>query len=202
MVSPRLSDGALANIAAQAAKLQIPIPTSDPEGTEYGVLRDSVGRSLLQYFTSSSFTVSGPFKSVDDMTFPEKKQADLLLTVEFGVLTDQPRFVAHRDSNRALLAVTSEGDCSVRGTIMFVLWEPLSMQRMWAKTVDVQATTFSCTIRAANGDDYNVQLMNGFQKAYEVIFRDTMTSAERYFDPEEVALVKRQSLELRANKVY
>ena len=37
---------------------------------------------------------------------------------------------------------------------------------------------------------------------YETAFANTRTTAERYFNPEEVALSKKQSAELREKKVY
>jgi len=34
----------------------------------------AIEKSMLDYLTASGFTVSGPYRSIDDMTFPEKNK--------------------------------------------------------------------------------------------------------------------------------
>lgn len=171
--------------------------------------RDAISRSLVAYFTGAGFTVSGPFKSVDEMTFPEKKQADLILTVEFDLVAHSPsvqKFAGLRDSGIQISndKYAAEGDCTLGGSVSFVMWEPLSMQRMWAKSADLDGQTQDCTIKlpGVQGAEYNAMMTNNFVRLYEAGFASTMKTAERYFNPEEVALVKTQSAELREKKVY
>ncbi|MFZ5479031.1 MAG: hypothetical protein ACOZNI_19830 [Myxococcota bacterium] len=205
IVAPHLGQAATSNLLAQYQKLGVAPPPDyltriDPG---YRAFMDAVGRSLLQYFTASGFTVSGPFRSIDDMTFPEKKQADLVLTIDVNVTTDQPKFWVNRSAiDGSVASVESKGACSSGGTIDFVLWEPLSAQRMWAKSVEVPRTEADCTIKSGSGEAYDALIRNAFAQLSEEAFTTTMTTATRYFAPEEVALVAKQSRELREKKVY
>jgi len=164
--------------------------------------REAVGRSLVEYFTASGFTVSGPFESAEEMTFPEKKQADLLLSVEFGIAFQVPPLVWTGDSPTGPMPY-SEGPCMVVGSISFVLWEPLSMQRMWAKSVEVkEAQTADCTVKVKSAEQWKTLMENRVAPLHEEAFEHVMNAAERYFNPEEVALVKKQAEEVREKKVY
>lgn len=202
LVRPSLSNEATASIAMQYAKMRVLPPADGGEAAPLRALRAATGRAMFDYFMASGFTTSGPFQDVNVMTFPEKKQADLLLTVEFGILTDQPRPDIFQTSPGRVERVDSEGDCSVRGAISFVMWEPLSMQRMWSKTTEVPPSTFSCTFSADSAEAYDLMIFNAFNRTYESAFANTMRAVERYFSPEEVALVKAQAQELRERKVY
>lgn len=181
IVRPKSSDR-LAAVSAQG------------EADYMSAMREALGRSVLQYFTSNEFTVSGPFAKVDEMSFPEKKQADLLLVIEIDLMPAFPMVVGS-----ARNSVTS-GSCSVGGAISFVLWEPLSMQRMWSKSVDVTKSRDCST----TGSWAYVQqdLVNGMARLYESAFPEVMRAAEKYFHPDEVQVVKKQSLELREKKVF
>lgn len=202
LVNPKITDAVYTSLVMQYAKMGVTLAPGAGEPPEYQAFREAVGRGLVGYFTGSGFTVSGPFKSTDEMTFPEKKQADLVLTVDFGVLADQPTPALVRDNAGKVVYASSSGNCTVTGAVSFVLWEPLSMQRMWAKSVDVPPSSFDCTIPTMQASSFDVLIRNGFNRAYEQIFTNTLQTAVRYFNPEEVALIKKQALELRANKVY
>lgn len=205
LVSPRLGQAAVANVAAQYMKLMIPLPADFATRMEpsYRAFTDAISRSITQYFTASGMTVSGPFSSIDDMTFPDKKQADLVLTMEVNVTTDQPPFsINYSQIDGSVQKVWSRGVCSAGGTLDFVLWEPLSQQRMWAKSIDVPRAEVECTLEAGSQPAYFALLGNAFARLYEGAFANVMITATRYFAPEEVALVRQQSAELREKKVY
>ena len=205
IIAPKLGQSATSNMLAQYRKLGVAPPpdfASHPDAA-YQAFMDAVDRSLLQYLTASSISVSGPFRSVDEMTFPEKKQADLVLTIDLNVTTDQPGIAVDYSSwDGRVNEVESRGPCSVGGTVDFVIWEPLSLQRMWAKSAEVPRVEADCTLKAGSMGAYNVLLGNAFATLYEPAFKTTLTAAMRYFSPEEIALVKRQAQELRDRKVY
>lgn len=173
-------------------------------GTEFDLgvrMRSAIGRSTYEYFTASGFTVSGPYKSVDDMTFPEKKQADLVLTVEYDLVPSAPS-ASTEPAAGGRTRYSARGNCTMAGGVSFVLWEPLSKQRMWSKTAEVEAQRVDCSQETYDADTYNITLSNSLTGVYEEGFQELMETMVRYFDPEEVKLVKQQSLELRERKVY
>lgn len=60
-----------------------------------------------------------------------------------------------------------------------------------------------CTVEnVVPGATWMTLMYNVSSPMYEQAFANTMTTAERDFNPEEVALVKKQSAELREKKVY
>lgn len=184
IVKPKYSDRLARVIAEQG------------EAASTTAMREALARSLLQYFTSNGFTVSGPFAKVEDMSFPEKKQADLLLVAEIDLIPTFP----NRAAGATTSSMTFAGSCTVGGAISFVLWEPLSMQRMWSKSVDV-AKSRDCSTTGSMayvGQD----LVNGLARLQESAFPEIMRTAEKYFHPDEVQVVKKQSLELREKKVF
>lgn len=173
---------------------------------EYGALRDALARSLLEYMTAQGMTVSGPYAAVDDMTFPEKKQADLLLSAEFDTDATVPTGSSAPGSFFSPdPTVSSSGNCRLAGRVSFVVWEPLSMQRMWSKTLDVTPLTTPCSFSFTGtnaGEAWRVAVLSAAAGLSERMFAETMNAAARYFDPGEVALIKAQSAELREKKVY
>jgi hypothetical protein len=172
-------------------------------------MREALGRGLIEYFTRAGFTVSGPYNSAEEMTFPEKKQADLLLSIEIGLDVQWPAvlprsrytFFSFLFGGMEKLAET-KGPCTLIGTIGYVLWEPLSMQRMWSKQLQAPPSSVDCTAKEGWPEEVYGSLGNQANRLYELAFPQIMKTAERYFDPDEVSLVKRQSQELREKKVY
>ena len=164
-------------------------------------------RALLAYFTAHGFAVSGPFDSMDAMTFPEKKQADLVLQIVLAYDGNFPQ-IQRESFTEPMFGTTSytywaNGTASLSGAISFTLWEPLSQQRMWTKEVPVPVGGVDCTVeKTKNADLVNVTWHNAGAKLLEALFIETMRQSERYFHPDEVRLVKEQSLEIRENKVY
>lgn len=169
--------------------------------------------STTRMLTGAGISVSGPFKAVDDMTFPEKQQADLVLTIGIHTAFTAPAMQKSFTTNwlSAMVvgsgAVTTwysaNGNCSTATTVDLVFWESLSRQRMWAKTVTADGEAMPCSLeKNNNGAAYAIFATNEYRLAMHEGFPDVMAGIERYLDPTEVALVKSQSLELRDKKVY
>jgi len=97
---------------------------------------------------------------------------------------------------------TSSGPCTVSGDVSFALLEPLSLQKMWTKRTEIEPGELDCTASNVAPNVWVTAIRNQLSKLHEAAFKNTMKSAERYFSPEEVALIKTQSLELRDKKVY
>jgi hypothetical protein len=203
LVNPKLSSAATVTVTNEYAQMgQTPPADLITADHAYSAFVGAINRGLNEYFTASGFTVSGPFKTIDEMTFPEKKQADLLLSIELSAIMNQPP-VYQTPSQYSGTLFQSAGDCVFSGTIDLVLTEPLSMQRMWAKSIEVPARQGPCAFNVrGSADQFNTLMGNAQAKLYEQAFPDIMKTAERYFTPEEVALVKQQAQELRDKKVY
>jgi len=169
--------------------------------------QSALERALLNYFTTNNFSVSGPFKSMDVMTFPEKKQTNLVLETTLAYYGDFPQIYkeGHTSSwdGSTTYSYQASGSCSMTGVISFTLWEPLSQQRMWTKEVPVPRDSVDCTFEETKSSDLvNRIWWNAGAKLIEELFGETMHQVERYFHPDEVRLVNEQAQELRDRKVY
>lgn len=180
----------------------------DEKPGEGAAPRAEVERSMLAYFTAHGFSISGPYDSIDAMTFPEKKQADLILTTDMNFKYTFPQMVKeqHVDiiaTGAVWYTYEASGNCGVSGVVTFTLWEPLSKQRMWTKDVQVPSDVVDCSVEKSKDVNYATGIWtNACLQLAEKIFTETMRQTERYFVPEEVQLLKKQAQELRENKVY
>ena len=185
--------------ASYAAKFN----SRDDGGQAYLAALD---RALLNYFTVNGFTVSGPFESLDAMTFPEKKQVDLVLLPEADYDWQLPttRAFSMREGfpREDRPYMHAHGLLRMTGALHFTLWEPLSGQRMWTKDVQAADQSVNVQLEAAPLELYQRVMDNAVAKCQEASFKQAVAQMERYFHPDEVRLVKEQAVELRAKKVY
>lgn len=130
----------------------------------------SLGATFNEVLVAKGFNTKGPFVSLNDMTFPEKKGSDLLLYPEFDFqvnVTAENKHAAEpekpaeppkeegssflgglikKDEKKAPAApkappkMVCDVSLSVSGNILFVAQEPLSGERMWIKRLDVSAS--------------------------------------------------------------
>jgi hypothetical protein len=138
----------------------------------------SIGASFNEVLLAKGFNTKGPFVSLNDMTFPEKKGSDLLLYPEFDfqiqIRIDNARNLAaggqqgggggggKKSGLAGLVSLVNSGGgadptenqtcdavLNVSGNLLFVAQEPLSGERMWIKRLDV--TKGSETFRDQHG---------------------------------------------------
>jgi hypothetical protein len=122
--------------------------------------------------TAKGFSTTGPFDSLEEMTFPDKQGTDLVLYPEFDVqvevkvdnvrnkAADKPAEPSggglfgnlvklNNDAPQQQAPVAPAQICDVelsaRGVVVFVAEEPLSKQKMWSKKVDVPNASQSFT---------------------------------------------------------
>ncbi|MGH7596512.1 MAG: hypothetical protein ACREOI_09170 [bacterium] len=173
------------------------------------MFRASLAKEIEQLIVNRGFKVVGPFATVDEMTFPQKKQSDLLLMPIINVILNYPQAqtVTKTDWGSALAGGSGtkeiqiwNGPCNSQGFINFELWEPLSMQKMWAKRVDIEPTQVDCS--AKNYEAFVAAYNAALAQLLETSYKTALSKADAYFAREEIELVTKQSQELRTKKVY
>ncbi len=106
----------------------------------------SMGADLEKLLVAKGLTATGPFPSLDDITYAEKKGAALTLAPRVFIMTEvryegapliviggvqlADGTVAQARSERSFVMVTS-------GWISFVMQEPLSGEKMWIKKLEL-----------------------------------------------------------------
>ena len=168
--------------------------TDDTEKRFVSALRTSFDELLV----AKGFNITGPFDSVDNMTYPEKKTADFVIFPELDLS-------ASLVTNTLPGSYVCQWTVNLGGNVSLVAKEPLSGEKMWIKRVDVpnvsknfqgpESEWGNCEIRPVPQKATNELL-----KGYEAIYAVTMQALDRYVSGEEFQVLKKQSQELRAKK--
>jgi hypothetical protein len=162
---------------------------------------DSMTVQFQEILNKKGIKQTGPFDDMNAMTFPDKKGADLALTPEFGIQTSGPKESYTIDGTGTIIEFAWNGPCAASGYVSFVLLEPLSGEKLWVKKIDVPASQVDCTGRASKAD--RVTFLKGkIAQVLEKVYPAVMKKVWDYMSPEELTLLKKQSIELRAKKVY
>ena len=166
-----------------------------------------------ELLSAKGFNVTGPFDSVDNMTFPEKKGADFVLYPEVDVALSQTVTLKGvvQDGNE-FTGYDSKNDCeltlSIGGNVLIVVKEPLSGEKMWMKRVEIvggQSQTIA--YKTASADvactaALSREGQNAKAKLLEDAFKAVMTALDKYVTGEEFQMLKTQATELREKKAY
>lgn len=169
--------------------------------------KNGIVAQLQELLGKKGFKQTGPFDDLNSMTFPDKKGSDLTLTTQLGLTlgipetsTDLEQGFGNQVMGGGVMVVSSAGKCSMAGNVSFVMLEPMSAEKIWIKKIDLPPTEVECSGKGTPGN-FNV-IDNGVAQLFEKTFQLLMEKAWDYISPEEVALLKKQSQELRAKKVY
>lgn len=107
-----------------------------------------LGSSLDEIITAKGMTAKGPYVTIDEMTYPDKKASDLLLTAQVFVL---PRDTKTLETGKymvdfpggARLVGIRDVEMTVELWVSYELREPLSGEKLWVKKLDLGALTQS-----------------------------------------------------------
>jgi len=164
------------------------------------VFKNSLALEIEQLIINRGFKVAGPFVDFNEMTFPQKKQSDLLLKPIIAFIFEGPKAqtVTKTDLGGALLGGSGtketqvwNGPCITQGFISFELWEPLSEQKMWSKRIDIESRQLDCSAKSA--EDFAAAYYEAYAQLLEAAYQAALTKADAYFSREEIELVVKQS---------
>lgn len=175
-------------------------------------------RHLLNDFQevlqARGFNFTGPFASYDQMTFPQKKNSDLIIIPEIDFTAEIVNEEWGESVGRAIFNAEEkyqcEGTIHITSYLNLVISESLTGEKMWTKNLELSpinidfwtgyyaTTSTSIPVIVERQDAVQADLA----KALEQQYNKTLKAVYDYLHPEEMVLVKRQSLELREKKVY
>jgi hypothetical protein len=109
--------------------------------TKHDTLAKGFTRSLATDFDkiliAKGMTVTGPYESLDMMTYPDKKNADLSLTPDVVLNATVIEGQWTRNGNNFVQPIQVTMD----GSVTLVLREPLSSEKIWIKKIPLQGVT-------------------------------------------------------------
>lgn len=199
--------------AATALNLTIgivnPQYTTQFGGNEAQSLKDlyssSMGADFDKIIIAKGFKTTGPFPSQNEMTYPDKERASLILVPEVSINLE-PTTTRNIRPGGVFLPGRIDGYYSCSGFISLYLIEPLSGEKMWIKRIDIAPsqqefhTTISQDINGGihvKGDSSQV-----IQRLLEQSYQEVMTKAWDYLDPTEIANLMPQVDEVRKKAVF
>jgi len=182
----------------------------------------SLGSDLEKILIAKGITTTGPFASLDDMTYSDKKSAALTLAPRVFIAADlkyeslQPYEgpgnatpPVRRGMFGGVVASPGSGytqrrfTLSVTGWISFVMQEPLSGEKMWIKKLDLDAVQMAGTeVRDPNGELKYDGKADAMASALKELYPIIIAQFGRYLDPEEMQNLKAKGEEIRKAKVY
>lgn len=175
----------------------------------------SLAADLDKILIAKGIKVSGPHASYDDITYSDKKSADLALTPTVFLTASEMRFGAPAlvGSGGVVDYVERKFSFTLQGFVEFVLVESLSRQKLWVKKLElepqqiqgVQAFAANVETDPTTGAATRVDVGNVLYKGIEESIGDAMMKwypviaqkAWTYLDPEEMATLKPQVAEIR-----
>ena len=171
----------------------------------FTTFRDNMRNDFNELLTARGFTTTGPFDLRDEMTYPDKKQCDLILEPKFDIKLELPKL--SNKQHTVFLGdpyFTLNGMASISGRVTFSIVESLTGTRMWNKSVAIEPVSFSW-----NGTERypvaqkmvylrtTVALQNACALELEKVYNKALAKAWLYLDPEEMAIVKQQAMEVK-----
>ncbi|MCZ0944366.1 MAG: hypothetical protein OXJ53_15030 [Gammaproteobacteria bacterium] len=186
----------------------------------------NMSKDFVEVLNAIGFRVQGPFDSYDQMTFPQKEGSELILSAEYDFSYDTSALQATSDTGGALLGALIfgsqsssdspryrfSGPVTVRSRVTLVLYESLSRERMWTKSLSFEPIQVALQGTYAFPDrslpsleailSQEDQFYNDLSTQLEARYQEAMRSTYAYLDPKEVAMVSRQADSLRQRKRY
>ena len=176
----------------------------------------NMAEDFVEILTSRGFSVRGPFRTYDEMTFPDKEGSNLVLTARIDFREDTSGLQPAMDLMASVLVAGSSNVYKYNGTVVvacrvnLIVSESLTNERMWTKSVNIDPISVSLNSTRAypNAPTFAALLQNEAQfyndlgAELEAQYNDVMSRTFGYLDPREMAIVDRQADNLRENKVY
>ncbi|WP_457600436.1 hypothetical protein [Hydrogenivirga sp.] len=184
----------------------------------------NLARSMEAILLNKGYSVTGPYKSYDEMTYGEKKEVDFVLLPQIELYSE---IVAQKcDTKRPFTGpagisiskgeVKCEGAVRFAGQLSFVLLEPLTKEKVYIKGVDFKTREipFSVVVEyaqhSAAGSAYQMAMQNMYaaiesakNKALEEAYNQFLEMFEKYMpEGEEALALKKQVEELKKLKRF
>lgn len=173
--------------------------------------KDAIGDDIEELIIAKGFNLKGPYSEFDDMIFDDKKRTDMAIEIEMD-----PQFSAAEGKWRSVFVIgggwlyTYSGKVSLIGKINLSGVEPLTNQKIWAKSVSIPPIENIIIETSEKYDhalsDYEIYqdpgVYNAVGKALTLQYKNIMDKVAIQLDAEEFTSLKTEIKELKAKKGY
>jgi hypothetical protein len=169
---------------------------------------------VQELLLAKGFTMKEPYDNLADMTYTDKKAVQLILEIRILPNIDTKNLkaigsglLASALTGDKRVAYRFEGAISLGGRIELTAYEPMTREKLWAKSAElppqdnIQVQTahayYSATVLGLMEEPgfYN-PIGQGLQKSYETV----LNKMENYIDVEELKALLPQIKELKSRK--
>ncbi len=168
-------------------------------------LQAALYKSLQDLFLAKGINTRGPFKSIEDMTYPDKKATDLVFHSAFDVNLKHSE-VAREGRGFFDNGVDWTWSIAISGNFQIKATEPLSGEVFWSKNLEfpgqAKITKFVASQGKASSQSRNNALENACSEVMREFFKDAMTKIGRYLSAEELLRLKKMAGEVKAKKRF
>lgn len=203
-----------ADITFAAVGSQFEIPFDQTAVPLFERFANNMADDFGEIITARGYTLRGPFRTFDEMTFVDKDNSNLILTAKVDFTTDlsgtsitwhDPFFSFSRGSYKVA------GSIRILGRISLIISESLTNEKMWTKSVNIRPITVELTPMAgystnrltiANVLDNDTQFYTELGRQLDRQYNEIMNRTYGYLDPREMTLINKQAADLRKKKTY
>ena len=189
---------------AEGIQKNTPVITTDNYNMMLGnadALAGSMATDMQAIILARGFNYKGPFRDLDSMTYPDKKNADLILIPSIYINTQ------YSTTGKGMPLVGSPpGKLTINGFVELIILEPLSGQKMWIKKIDFTSAPkdyrFSYYVTDHTRKVMEDTRPEALKSALEDVYPKIMATAWTYLNEQEIIHLNQESKEVRDKKRY
>ncbi|GAB4029995.1 MAG: hypothetical protein Fur0012_05140 [Elusimicrobiota bacterium] len=178
----------------------------------------SMGTDLDKILISKGINTTGPFASLDEITYSQKKEASLTLASQVFISAEMKPVGQEQYSGGYMMQTY---DMSINGWISFNMQEPLSGQKMWIKKIElepiqVQTVVYTEAIPRYGNDGCGGTMVVGYNRgsivydgrvdsiadALKQMYPVILSKFQKFIDPEELIALKEKGKEIRSSGTF
>lgn len=178
----------------------------------------SMGVDLDKIIVAKGMTAVGPYPTLDDVTYPDKKGANITLAPRVFLTTDTKLGESYNREYSGVGHLEKAFKLKIGGWVAYEMREPLSGQKMWVKKLELEEKEVEGVeiheVTTIRQDQYGVVLEWGEGKlvfsgraealadALKAYYPLIMEKAWTYLNTEEILDLKEKTKEIRERKVF
>lgn len=173
----------------------------------------SMGVDLDKIIVAKGMTAIGPYATLDDVTYPDKKSADLTLAPRVFLNTETRFDNSHHVNYSGIGYVEKSFTMRIAGWVSYEMREPLSGQKMWVKRLDLDERTvrgveiyeavpvrrdqYGNVLQWSEGEVKFSGREDALGDALNAYYPEIMQRAWTYLDPNEMIELREKTREIR-----
>ncbi len=182
----------------------------------FNKIADSYSSAIIDDFkemvTSQGFRIQGTLLKQNEVTWPQREQSDFCLMPNVDVyISDQILSTCLPSQGLKDALMTNKvtpglvsGKLSVKARIKLDIFEPLSWQLLWTKSIETEQLSMEYSYKWNYTDTQGRSFVVGEDSRPQIIakvlqdtYKETMDKLFVYLDPSELAALNKQAQELR-----